>query len=530
MRKFVNLFILCCFILGKNTPLMSQVEWKLKTSLLPDSQLEMPQLFEYPLQAYVDIADSLKGVVKDFKFKVNGREIVHQQNGTYARAVWTPASYGKYNIEINVSDSFGKDTTLLRTIEVITTDTHKVVRALNRTLVNYPDPGQSRDTVCYFPQQVGAYDRIIAKMQVTCPSVEGGCDDWDRLGWIEVQAPDGQWYEIIRYITSYGAACNHELDVTDFASILQGEVPVRVYVGTLGTGGWEFTLDFEYHKGEPQYIYTDVKKLWYGYHPFGDYLNLQPCDTLNIDIPANIDAMVVKIVSTGHGWGDNNTDNAAEFYRAKHRVNINQQSHIQDLWMTCHPNPDECYEQRGTFFYPRAGWCPGAISPGYNYNATQFIKDEKLVLSYIFDTAYVDKCHPNYPTCVSGETCNNCEEDYNPHYYLASHLITYRQKMYDSILVEDTPRLSPNHLDFTFEVHFNPVDSTFKVNVNERLTSGILTIAHLNGEPVNTYYFKDVEQLNERVFSTAKLAEGTYLIEIRSRHMSGVVQLITKKI
>lgn len=529
MRKFIKLSILFCFLLGGNLQLISQSTWQLKTSLLPDSQLEMPQLFRYPLQAYVDVADSLKGIVKDFKFKVNGIEIPHQQNRAYARAPWTPETYGEYNIEISVNDTLGNDTTLFRTIEIVQADTHKVVRTLDRLLVNYPEPGRTRDTVCHFPQQVGTYDRIIAKMEVTCPPIEGRCDDWDRVAWIEIQAPDGQWYEIIRYITPFGKACNHQLDVTDFASILQGEVPMRVFVDTWGTGGWEFTLDFEYRKGLPQYIYTDVKKLWYGYHPFGDYLDLQPCDTLNIDIPANTDAMVVKIVSTGHGWGGSNTSNAAEFYRAKHSVNINQQSHIQDLWMQCNPNPDGCSRQAGTWTYPRAGWCPGAIAPGYNYNATQFVKDDKLVLSYIFDTTYVDQCHPNHPNCVSGVTCVNCDEGYNPHYYLASHLITYHQKMYDSIFEEDTTKIIPSRSEFSFEIYPNPAVNSFRVRVPETVTSGVLTISDISGKPIKSYPFRDVNQLNNRYFLTDELAEGVYFVKIQSQYLNGLSKLIIKK-
>jgi CubicO group peptidase (beta-lactamase class C family) len=37
------------------------------------------------------------------------------------------------------------------------------------------------------PQSVGVYENIIANFSVSCPNISGGCDDWDRLCWVQIQ-------------------------------------------------------------------------------------------------------------------------------------------------------------------------------------------------------------------------------------------------------------------------------------------------------------------------------------------------------
>ena len=80
------------------------------------------------------------------------------------------------------------------------------------------------------PQFVGAYENLNAFLDVECPNIGGGCDDWDRWAHIDIKAPDGNWVQLIRYITPYGVACDHELNVTDYSSLLQGQVEFRVFI------------------------------------------------------------------------------------------------------------------------------------------------------------------------------------------------------------------------------------------------------------------------------------------------------------
>jgi hypothetical protein len=93
------------------------------------------------------------------------------------------------------------------------------------------------------PSYQGAFDDIQATLTITCPP--GGCDPWDRVSSIEVKGHNGEWYEIIRYLTPYGVACGHNIDLTDFMSLLQGKVTFRGNLGTQGNG-FLYTLRLDY--------------------------------------------------------------------------------------------------------------------------------------------------------------------------------------------------------------------------------------------------------------------------------------------
>jgi len=48
-----------------------------------------------------------------------------------------------------------------------------------------------------------------------------------------------------------------------------------------------------------------------------------------------LQAATWRVVTTGHGWGSNNTGNTAEFYHATHKLKVNNgNAFTQDLWAT----------------------------------------------------------------------------------------------------------------------------------------------------------------------------------------------------
>jgi len=71
-------------------------------------------------------------------------------------------------------------------------------------------------------------------LEIDCPST--GCDDWDRFANVKVKDPaTGNWYEIGRYITPYWVGTELlpkglQFDVTDFKSLLTGNVELRIYI------------------------------------------------------------------------------------------------------------------------------------------------------------------------------------------------------------------------------------------------------------------------------------------------------------
>ncbi|MEY3053391.1 MAG: hypothetical protein RLY31_3176, partial [Bacteroidota bacterium] len=359
--------------------------------------------------------------VEDLWFEVDGQDIPAKDwNNGHFTAWWTPPSYGDHVILIKATNNFGAETTTAVDIQVVGDAPEVTVTALDAV---WSDVNNGVVEVeAELPSFLGAFQQIHANLLIQCPP--GGCDPWDRISGIEVKGHNGKWYELFRYITPYGVPCGHGAEVTDFMSALQGKIRFRVYLGTLGNG-FLYTLILEYNPGTVAHPYSNITEVWRNTYDFGNPGDLQPVPPRQLDIPSTASAAKLKLVSTGHGWGDNNTGNAAEFHEDTHHILVNGNvTFEQHNWKDCNPNPDGCSPQNGTWFHDRAGWCPGSIAPWFDFDMTGFIGQGPLNLQYRFDEDYVDLCHANNPNCVSGVTCDNCNDGYNPHLIVASYLIT----------------------------------------------------------------------------------------------------------
>lgn len=520
---------------------MQEVKLNINTNFTDQQALIMPELYAYKIKVGASIINDEEDKISDFKIYINGEEIVdtnYEKGGNYREIKYTPKSFGeKIELRAEVSTVEGKSEALVvSNVEVQKADLSKktplTVRSMDKLLINFPNPGRTNGGVYYLPQHIGTFNSIKGYLSITCPMLPGtkvkDCDDWDRVAWIEIQTPDGEWHEIIRYITSYGKACDHSIDLTAFAPYLQGKVPMRMFVDTWGTGGWEATLDIEYTYGKPQYLYTELFPLWNAQYPFGDWNNLQPCDTIDYEVPATVEAASIKLVTTGHNWGNLNSGNAAEFYAAVHHVKVNGTSYEQSLEQICSPNPDGCQPQNGTWQYERAGWCPGAISKGFNYNITDKLKEKNLKLCYIFEEGYRDYCHPNNPDCVDGRTCSNCNDPSNPIYYVASYLVQYSNAPLLLNNEEGASKYTKDR-DVKIRVSPNPTKSVFRVNVEEELGAGTIKLMDMLGR-VHLYKdFKSTADLNSLEFNIESLRSGSYVLLLRASNWYSGCSTIVKE-
>lgn len=486
--------------------------------------VQMPALHPYALYANASIDEPDFNSITTVAFDVNGTVIpAVLENGAWM-AWWTPSTYGTHTVEVTATASNGNTTTGSVTVLVTDQVASQTAATFNNAVIDLGTIGSQWFTGSYtLPQSVGAYNSIIAHLDITCPSVPGGCDDWDRLAWIDVKAPNGKWVELIRYVTPYGVACDHQLDVSDFASILQGNVEVRMYIETWGTGGWKIDLDLEYTAGAPQHLYSTVQEVWRGNYNFGDPANLQPVDTMHIAPAWNAQAASLRLVTTGHGWGENNTGNAAEFYHATHHLYANGQPFTQDLWNICNPNPDACSPQYGTWQYPRAGWCPGSIAPPFSYDLTTLLNGAPLELVYTFQESYVDLCHPNNPNCVSGTTCPDCNAGYNPYYPVSCYLIS-KGNVPLSIGMADMSA-EPS---YALRIAPNPSDGRFQLDLDNDMGACVVTLHEVSGAAVKTWFFGSLTQLRSFNFDVGRLAAGTYFVKVQSEKARTMGKLVVR--
>ena len=280
------------------------------------------------------------------------------------------------------------------------------------------------DTI-QFPLSNSNFSQIIMNVNLECP--DGGCDPWDRKAKISVMHLE-EWYEIGRYVTPYGVECGWTFDVTDYRSILKGEVALSSYIDTWVRPGWLVTIEFDFISGSPSHNHTTVRNIWnYDYIVYGDETIPINIPSVTEYIPMDAEEVYLRMITTGHGQG--NTDNAAEFSYRVHDININGElAFLHDFWRSdCESNP--CSPQNGTWQYDRAGFCPGdKVNHDDFYIMENSLYGDTLMFDYILED-YTNFCSPNSPSCVDGSTCTQCEYNYTGHtepfYFIGSQLIIH---------------------------------------------------------------------------------------------------------
>lgn len=458
--------------------------------------------------------------VTGVEFKIDGQTIAAKDWGNnHYTGWWTPPAYGSYTLEIVATHNLGSSSVETVNFNVVQDASDMIANAGQEVWldVNVGTQTVEAELPCY----AGAFDEIVATLDITCPP--GGCDPWDRVSGIEVKGHNGEWYEIIRYITPYGVACGSTIDLTDFMSLLQGKVAFRYYLGTQGNG-FEYTLNLSYKEGAPAHAYSSVTKLWNDTYDFGDPGNLQPCEVFEAEFPANTQAAKIKLVSTGHGWGDNNTGNAAEFHHDIHHIHINgEETFAQDNWQDCNPNPDGCQPQNGTWFYDRAGWCPGTIAPWFDFDMTPFVGSGNVEYKYIFDEDYVDFCHPNNPNCVSGATCPNCDDGFNPHLIVASYLISLGDSPVEEAITGAT---EPVQRDFAFRVFPNPSSGLFNLSWEEETDGAVIRVFNTLGRAIHLQQLEGMA--SSAVLDLQQLPKGIYFVQIDTEKGKGIQRVVVE--
>ena len=507
----------------------SQTAPDLTTQLTEDYNLEMPSLKPYVIymNASVEEPDTIASVTLGIDSDVF---TAVEETGFYY-FLWTPSDYGSHDIQISATTNTGGTTTISRTIVVVQNSSSINVETLNGVIIEYTGDADSKWHYGTYtlPQSVGAFDTINATLTVECPEIDGGCDDWDRLSHIEIKAPNGNWIQIIRYVTPYGIGCNHVTDLTNYNSLLQGEVEFRVFIDTWGSGGWQLSLDFEYIQGIPNYDYSSVTEIWDNDYDFGDPSNLQPVETNNIAVPNGIQESYLSVSTTGHNWGSTNTLNAAEFFQATHYLDINnEQAFIQNLWNTCDPNPDSCTAQQGTWEFNRAGWCPGSIARPDIYDLSAYI-GSSFDLDYRFHPDYVDLCHPNNSDCdeatISG--CNDCDNIFNPYYKVDVHVISKS----DEPLIFSVP-LGVNSFEnsetYDLSIYPNPTNGKFSIQSSIQDAETKVRVLTIEGKQVKSFHFNTKEELINHDFDLSDLTSGIYFISMKNKYGLGTKKLILK--
>jgi hypothetical protein len=233
------------------------------------------------------------------------------------------------------------------------------------------------------PDATKEYRKVYLHYTMGCAT--GGCSDWDYTSQIFVRHRTGDLdtsfneiienYELARVITPYGSglANNWEFtttfDITDFVQILRDSVEIRCHYSGWSSG-FSATLDFEFIEGTPARDVIKVENIYSGGYNYSTSTDFETTKLVpkNFLIQQNSTGAMVKMVSTGHGFDNNQS--AAEFNPINYFVKIDgTQTHTQYNWdADCGENP--IYPQGGTWIYDRANWCPGKRAQAFDHEIT----------------------------------------------------------------------------------------------------------------------------------------------------------------
>ena len=478
----------------------------------------MPTLSKIQLAAMASINYNDVFSVQSLSFKIDGQAAMPATdfgNGCYTKW-WLPSSYGSHTVQILSTNNFGAVGSVTYNINITATTPDTIVTAFSG-IINNDITVQEVSVDGILPSYIGAFDTIFATLTVTCPT--GGCGAWDSGRSIDARTHEGNWFELIRYITPYGVPCTHKLNVTDYMSILNGKVSFKVK-GL--DNGLIYALKLQYKAGAPPHKYSQVNEVWRAGYLFGDYLTPQPVSVFNYTFPAGVVTSKIKLISTGHGWGTNNTGNAAEFYEATHHIHVNNvDSFAQHNWQTCNPNPDGCSPQSGTWQYNRAGWCPGLIARPFDYDLTSYIAANNLSLRYVFYPGYIDQCNPHYPPCVSVSGTCDCSDTYSPILQVDCNMINFFDNPPSDPVIQSVKEVK----DFGLAVYPNPSTGTFNLTANNKPDQSCnVSIYNLMGTLVKQFQWNG----ENTTFNLSNNASGVYILKVINKDNTEVKKLMVR--
>ncbi len=193
-------------------------------------------------------------------------------------------------------------------------------------------------------------------------------------------------WELGRFITPYGNGLSLGndgwtwiFDVTKFGHLFHGNDVV------LKAGNFQELLDlkFIFIEGTPPRDIIKTEKLWSGNFNLSTFF--QDVQPITIQLNPNGEMFELFTTVTGHGFGSGN--NCGEFCPNTHTVLINGSiAYTQQIIQECGLNP--LFPQGGTWFYDRAGWCPGMPATTYKFDITPFINESDTEVDIDYNAQY----------------------------------------------------------------------------------------------------------------------------------------------
>ncbi len=370
------------------------------------------------------------------------------QNTTNLLGFSTAASADQNNLNNSLSNRYrnpGED----KKVSILRDEQH-----------NFGGAGQTQFRNIILPNDPNRFERLLLNIEVDCPN--SGCDPWDQPAKLSVVTPQGE-FEIARYITPFGIGCGEwVVDVTDFKSILSGPVQFKSFVQVWGPSGWLVNAELEFIEGESEFPFQKLTPLYQrDYIVYGDPGISYDLDARDVPVEVKTKQSQVRITLSGHGQG--NTGNAAEFLERTHELRVNNETFDHNLWKADCPQ-NECANQRGTWEFQRAGWCPGQEVAPFVVNTTDVATPgENAEIDYTFQQ-YTNLLNTGY----------NDQGHTEPHFRMWTYFIEMSDEPYVSRTNLKAVRINVTTNGNTGSPQFQSIDTEILNNGSEDVSSSTI--------------------------------------------------------
>jgi len=224
--------------------------------------------------------------------------------------------------------------------------------------------------------------RILARV-ATHPipkDVQSVHDKWDRAGDVRLAVAGAPDVEVVKFVTAYGGATEHEVDVTRLAPLLKGECTFRGFVDTWVSPAWrmDFEIVFEplpveeppewmaeWTEGEETRPPDWARPLLYEPELTRESVADGP-RTVDVEIPDGTRRVILRYLSSGHCTDGRDAD---EFVTKDNVILVDgREAHRLRPWRSdCrhfrdrNPYCRRWFDGSWSSDYDRSGWCPGDV-------------------------------------------------------------------------------------------------------------------------------------------------------------------------
>jgi hypothetical protein len=144
-------------------------------------------------------------------------------------------------------------------------------------------------------------------------------------------------------------------------------------------------------------------------------------------------------------------------------------------------------------------------------------------MDYVFYENYVDLCHPNNPNCVTGVTCSDCDDGFNPHLIVACNLVSFSDMPLDG---GEIVSIDDNYYDLGsyISVFPNPTSGVVELEFHGKadFNTAKVSITNVTGSTISEFNWYG----EPRNIDLSNLSKGLFFIKIEVNNTTEVKRIV----